>query len=392
MTSDFVSLPSSVDKPSSATVSVWVNQIAPGTSASTIAYHRADPGAVLGWSFEPAQVDGGNVTFRAGNATTGMSSSVSAAGFALSTWTHLVATYDQVSGLLDLYIDGDLAASTLVTNFSGIGHLASTMHLGEGLAGYLDEFSVWNSALDQVQIAQLYDYGRQRKALRSQFSTPVSPCARELARNPSAADGTYTFTLGADTDAVPVFCDMTGGGWTMIFKKSAGNSGGVEQLWFGGALNESDVTMLSRTKKVGKDYVSRMVLMPKYFAEERVEVATDLGGVQKNIVFDMIEAGANDFFSPARVKSSSWNDLPTQANWDSSLTGRYFSVFGYGTRDFYISNNWGGCGSDQGWLMATSLNSCFYESNTLRILYATGPGKQLAGSMGQADTLMVFGR
>ncbi len=178
----------------------------------------------------------------------------------------------------------------------------------------------------------------------------------------------------------------------MIFKKSAGDSGpGAEQLWFGAGTNETDLTLLSRTKST-KDYVSRLTAMPKYFAEERFEVATG-GGVQKTIVFDTIEASLNDLFVPSRVKSSSWTDLPTQANWDNSALGRYFSVFGTTGRDFYINNNFGGCSADQGWLNLTTTSGCGFDGGTAgKILYASGTTMQLGTSMAAADTFMIFGR
>jgi cysteine-rich repeat protein len=392
---DYISLANTVDKPSSLTVSVWVKQIAPANGTSSIAYHRAEPGALVGWSFTPAASEGGDITFRAGNAATGISSSVSAGGFALGVWTHLVATYDQSSNLLDLYIDGELAASTVASGFSGIGHLASTMKLGEGLSGYLDEFSVWNNALDGAQIAQLYDYGRQGKAVRSQWASQyVSPCAKELQRNPSATNGVYNFAVGSDAESpIPVYCDMTDGGWTLVFKKSAGVTGGVgaESLWFGAPTNELDITLMSRAKST-KDYSSRLAGMLKYFADMRVEVATG-GVVQKNVVFDAIEASRGSWFTSSRVKSSSWTDLPPQNNWDLSLEGRHFSIYGSGGRDFYIHNNWGGCSADQGWMMFSNASSCSFDGGTTgKILYASGATKQISSSMAQAETLMVFGR
>jgi cysteine-rich repeat protein len=392
---DYISLPSTVEQPTSVTVAVWVNQIAPAGGASSIAYHRSSPGALAGWSFEPAAADGGQITFRAGNAATGVSSSVAAGGFPLGVWTHLAATYDATTSELSLYIDGELAATTLAAGFTGIGHLSSSMRLGEGLAGYLDEFAVWNSALDPAYVAQLYDYGRQGKALRSQYpsTTYVSPCARELQRNPSATSGVYNLAIGSDAEApVPVFCDMTDGGWTLLFKKSAGASTlGAEALWFGTPVNELDITLMNRAKSA-KDYVNRLAAMPKYFAEARLELAT-AGVTQKNIVFDVIEAARHNWFTPARIKSSSWMDLPTQANWDLSLDGRHFSIHGSGGRDFYIHNNWGGCSADQGWMMFSNVSSCSFDGGTTgKILYASGATKQISTSMAQAETLMVFGR
>ncbi|HXK18941.1 MAG TPA: hypothetical protein VNG33_14115, partial [Polyangiaceae bacterium] len=106
----------------------------------------------------------------------------------------------------------------------------------------------------------------------------------------------------------------------------------------------------------------------------------------------LLEAGTSDWFSPARLKSSSWTDLPTQANWEGSGAGRFFSIAGSGSRDFYLSNNFGGCTVDQGWLMFTNATGCSYEAASGRILYASGSTKQLASSMAQADTLMIFGR
>jgi hypothetical protein len=178
-------------------------------------------------------------------------------------------------------------------------------------------------------------------------------------------------------------------------KKSVGASAlQADALWLGNPLNELDITLLSRAKRA-KDYASRLTAMPKYFSEARVEVATG-GVVKKNIVFDMIEATRTSWFSPTRVKSSSWTDLPTAANWELSDKGRYFSVAGTANRDFYVNYSVeNGCDGNAGWLLYSTLtsNSCSYDGPaTGKISYAPGTTKADGSAMVTAETLMVFGR
>ena len=138
------------------------------------------------------------------------------------------------------------------------------------------------SALTEEEIALLYSYGNGEgnagRLLRSQYaSSIVSPCAKYLSANPGATDNTYNLPVGDAAGAtLPFFCDMSGGGWTLVYKENDGITGGTvttgaaedryrEAVDLGG-LNDTDTTLLNRTKNTTKDYASRLLRATRQFA------------------------------------------------------------------------------------------------------------------------------
>ena len=228
----------------------------------------------------------------------------------------------------------------------------------------------------------------------------TSPCLEILDGGQSTGDGIYDIPMAQTaTTTLPVFCDMTidGGGWTMLFKKSAGVAGSSHLLWTGGGTNAMSMDLLDRERETS-DYVSPFIdqIWPA-FTELRVEVIT--GTITAKVLhFDAAGSDTIDWFSPERVTMSSWTDLPTDPSWENG-NGRFFSIQGINSRTFYINAVWNGCPNDAGWLMVTTSNFCFWEGRSAdaptEIMYSsldTIASVPNTNQMLFADALIVFAR
>jgi cysteine-rich repeat protein len=400
---DYISAGDLPDKGTSVTVAAWVSpytgSVAPVCS---VAEYSATLGGTLGWALTTAPGDPSNAWFSAGNASLPATPSTQAAseGLNWNQWNHLAASYDETSGALTMYVNGVQSASASAVGFSQLGYLASEFKVGYGLRAAVDELAVWNSALTPSNITDLYSMGIYRRPIARQMPVNVymSPCARELARNPSATNGVYSFAIGKSSEAaLPVYCDMSNGGWTMLMKKSSGVAYYARNLWMDAPVNEGIATTLADgRKKSTVDYASRLAQIWPMFREARLEVIT--GGatptVTRSIAFNLEGSTRWDWFNPRRVTASSWTDLPTAANWEGSGDGRYFSIPDYSlTRQFFINNNYGASCTDVGWLMVSAgSTACTYDSPNYTVRYSTLTTKQACSSYGTADALIIFAR
>lgn len=224
-------------------------------------------------------------------------------------------------------------------------------------------------------------------------------CSDILASTPTAADGLYmvnpALTPTTGTNLATVFCDMTGGGWTMVHKKSRTAPGDPGDLWTSGATNADDLSLMDRALAT-RNYRSGLVDTNwTDFVEAKVEVVTGTV-VARVIEFDTVGSDPLSWFAPDRHVVSSWTDLPTDPSWTNN-NGRFFDIEG-GSRDWYINLQWGGCPSDRGWLMITRGNFCYWEGTTqdpVEIIYSVLPTHGSAPSQTETafgDSLIVFVR
>ncbi len=224
-------------------------------------------------------------------------------------------------------------------------------------------------------------------------------CADLLTATPTAADGVYAInaalTPTTGTTLEMVYCDMTGGGWTMVHKKSRLAPGDAGAMWTSGATNASDLALLDR-QLTDQNYTSALVGTAwSSFTEARVEILTGTV-VQRFMEFDTTGSDLVSWFAADRHTASNWIDLPTDPNWTNN-NGRYFTIEA-GARDWYVNLQWGGCPSDRGWLMITRGNFCYWEATTgdpVEIIYSVLDTHGSAPSSTQtafADSFVVFVR
>ncbi len=218
--------------------------------------------------------------------------------------------------------------------------------------------------------------------------------------------GFYPSQLGAPAGAPrPVLCeDFTSGdgGWTLLYKKSAGVVGNSYQLWLAdGGLNAGDAGLLTRTR-ASVDYVTSFTTDGWPVVEQtRVELVTD-GGVVRELAFDARGSTNLSWFAPEHRIAAPWTDLPTDAGWEtpassmlgSPTAGRFFSIQGTVSRAWYVNATWPGCPGDVGWMMVTHAAVCSWEGGSpSEIIYTpASTATNIQNTFIRADALLVFGR
>ena len=227
-------------------------------------------------------------------------------------------------------------------------------------------------------------------------------CKDALAKNPVAPTGpTQIDFKGA---ALTVFCDQTSreGGWTMLFRLSAGPglTGDPYDIYNNFGVNDTVATEVTPAK-TNAHYNSRILSqwnVPSGFpvADAMVRVYKATAPV-KEVVFQAAGSNFSTFFAPARIVDSSWNnDLkPTTEFSDFAIAGRPQLL-----RRFNIHRTYSTCETDTGWLVAhgsvTGEVACDnYElpADHIRIYYAREfVAQKWVDHVEDADSLAVFAR
>ncbi len=239
--------------------------------------------------------------------------------------------------------------------------------------------------------------GATPHCLNSTCVAVLADCNAYKQLDANAPDGAYAIDPDGEGGEPPfnVYCDMNsdGGGWTMVAKLSSGVAGDANAIWNGGALNDSDPTLLD-ANKAASHYISKLVgLWNNGFTVTSARVHINVGGVMSKFFrFSATGSDATNWFSLANVSSTSYTDMFSQPH-------NYFAIAGDGGngRRFFVQRSYSGCGNDLGWLVVDSApDACTWETGSgseLRILHSVSSSYVNWANVpanGKADALLVL--
>ena len=227
---------------------------------------------------------------------------------------------------------------------------------------------------------------------------PALSCSDLLSRSPQTPSGVYWIQPTSGQAPFQVLCDMTtdGGGWTMVYRVVSGSGTDAYSLWTSSSpQNEAAHVVLSVDTTSTLNYVNRLVTgywnsAGVTISQARVHVYT-AGALQCFVKFNAAGSSSTNWFGRSTYVSSSWTDILSNGQNFFSLIGDPGSI-----RRFYINQNYGGCPSDVGWIVASSNNpGCPYESNhpnkpAILCSAASTAVSWSSGSVAVGDLLAVF--
>nr|XP_058959602.1 uncharacterized protein LOC131786567 [Pocillopora verrucosa] len=239
--------------------------------------------------------------------------------------------------------------------------------------------------------------GSEYKPLQFEMPTPKNSranpaysCKEIMEEDAAADDGIYWLTFKSDPSVFPVYCDMSNGGWTMIFKAVSGAKESAFNTFNSGeTLAENDMSALDVTNQHLGDYKSRIILKWAEFAASEAKVVLyEDGSAVKKLFFDATGTDKLNWFSKDKLKEPlPWENVKSEEQ-------NSFSIQGLTNRNFFINRNYGGCHVDSGWLCITS-TPCEWEKRygVNAVLYstlATHTNWNTEANVAKADVLAVF--
>ncbi len=153
----------------SFTISCWSIKTGTGTFQHLVTRNEISswPNAVSSYILRHEQ---NRITFiGSGNASNGNGTVSTGSLTNLSNWNHIVGVYNSTTNLMSIYINGLLTSSSqIVSNpqnynnngqlFFGVEHPTVTLPSGPNfLTGNLDDIGIWNRALTQQEITNLFN-------------------------------------------------------------------------------------------------------------------------------------------------------------------------------------------------------------------------------------------
>lgn len=241
--------------------------------------------------------------------------------------------------------------------------------------------------------------GSEYKALQFEMpsknsrANPAYSCKEIKDEDTAAEDGIYWLTFKSDPAVFPVYCDMSNGGWTMIFKAVSGAKENAFNTYNSGeTLAENDMSALDVTTKTG-DYKNRIILNWAEFSISEAKVVLYEGNsAVKELFFNAQGSDKLNWFSNDKLKEPyPWTDVKNGEQ-------NSFSIQGSIGRNFFINKSYGGCPGDSGWMVITSTH-CSWENRFGEeknvVLYSkleTYTNWNTADNVEKADVLAVFVR
>ncbi|XP_068748630.1 uncharacterized protein [Montipora capricornis] len=257
-----------------------------------------------------------------------------------------------------------------------------------------------------------YANGKVQVCLGTEWKTVQYTSAYGTERNPGYSckdildnsagqqlnDGVYWIRLRGHLDGFPVYCQMTTGGWTMVFKIASGVNKVVWDVYRSTTTSAEFVTAaLDVTNQHQDHYKNRVVLNWDNFNATQARVSVYKGGVvQKELLFNAQGTDNLNWFSAGKLISSSWPNIKTESTNFFGIQGDCHDDDG-ACRSFFINKSYDGCNSDYGWIVgATSNIWCSWETsatNQYNVLYSKTTSYtnwNTAANVGVADAMVVL--
>lgn len=208
---------------------------------------------------------------------------------------------------------------------------------------------------------------------------PVSgtSCAEILSSNPSAQNGIYEISMGGGT--YDLYCDMSGGGWTVIVQSNSKVDGSFPLAWIGHALGslENDGLDFFRPPRCNGGYPGTALnyIFPAG-RDFRVDVEWYYSSMGAGLIAgpsltapSSISNSTDGYFSSS-IGTSVWNGVTSYSH--------YFGTYSY---------NGPNCSGDNGSPSCVFTHRWERSGNTVTI--PTGELTGNSGSIGSGDEVMI---
>ncbi|XP_067030534.1 uncharacterized protein [Acropora muricata] len=180
------------------------------------------------------------------------------------------------------------------------------------------------------------------------------------------SDGIYWIRLRGGQTVFPVYCDMAGGGWTMVFKALSNltqNSNPFAVYDSHIPTAEYVLAALANTSNHRSHYKNRVATKRAWGAFDPTEARVVLfrgGNLQKELVFQASEKGPSNWYSAATLINSSWSDLKTETT--NFFQIEPFCQYSSNCRVFLINRQGTDCSDAEGWVMFPMDQFCTWNT------------------------------
>lgn len=176
-------------------------------------------------------------------------------------------------------------------------------------------------------------------------------------------NGIYFISPTEGECVIPVYCDMLGGGWTMVFKAVAGFNFNPMDYWKSEInYGEHSSAPLDLTNSYKPTYKNRLVNNWRMLSFKEVRVSLFTGGKEDvHMVFDGEGSDNQSWYAKEKIIETQWRDINTEKQNYFKLEGDQNQVYKDFSRTFYINRNYGGCHIDIGWFVVTTNGVCAWE-------------------------------
>ncbi|XP_013091464.2 uncharacterized protein LOC106075092 isoform X2 [Biomphalaria glabrata] len=185
--------------------------------------------------------------------------------------------------------------------------------------------------------------------------------------------------------------------WKLAFRGTSGTRQSVYYAYKDGLGIPSSIE--SGCKQVGKplacsSHYRNDLILDNWNGISEVALALYKNDVRvHHVIFDAAGSTYMNWLDKARVKSSSWSDLPTSVANIFSIAGHQDASL---RRTFFLNKSYGACPNDSGWFVAIDNENggCSWEKNAALPFFKYATGSTALnwndGNIGRADYFAVL--